>query len=109
MSRNKNIRLATLFSGIGAIEQALIKMKLPHKVVFACDNGEIELIPLSVQEQKEYLKLRKSEKTLNEDEKARYEELKAAIESKNQEIKETVLTLADKEAKRRYVEGIYCE
>lgn len=109
MSRNKSIRLATLFSGIGAIEQALIKMKLPHKVVFACDNGEIELIPLSVQEQKEYLKLRKSEKTLNEDEKARYEELKAAIESKNQEIKETVLTLADKEAKRRYVEGIYCE
>lgn len=34
------IKLATLFSGIGAIEQALKKMKLNHKIVFACDNGE---------------------------------------------------------------------
>lgn len=34
------IRLATTFSGIGAIEQAFIKMGLHHKIVFACDNGE---------------------------------------------------------------------
>lgn len=34
------ISLATTFSGIGAIEQAFLKEKLPHKVVFACDNGE---------------------------------------------------------------------
>lgn len=37
------IRLGTLFSGIGAIEQAFIKMKLDHELVFACDNGEREL------------------------------------------------------------------
>ncbi len=37
------IRLATLFSGIGAIEQAFIKQNIPHKIVFACDNGEREL------------------------------------------------------------------
>ena len=37
------IRLATLFSGIGAIEQALLKQKIDHKIVFACDNGEREL------------------------------------------------------------------
>lgn len=37
------IRLATLFSGIGAIEQALLKTNTPHKIVFACDNGEREL------------------------------------------------------------------
>ncbi len=37
------IRLATLFSGIGAIEQAFIKQKIDHKIVFACDNGEREL------------------------------------------------------------------
>ncbi len=37
------IRLATLFSGIGAIEQALIKQNIEHKIVFACDNGEREL------------------------------------------------------------------
>lgn len=34
------IKLATLFSGIGAIEQTLLKMGLKHKIIFACDNGE---------------------------------------------------------------------
>lgn len=37
------IRLATLFSGIGAIEQALIRMHEDYEIVFACDNGEIEI------------------------------------------------------------------
>ena len=37
------IRLATLFSGIGAIEQAFLKQNIDHKIVFACDNGEREL------------------------------------------------------------------
>lgn len=37
------IRLATLFSGIGAIEQAFIKQDIEHKIIFACDNGEREL------------------------------------------------------------------
>ena len=37
------IRIGTLFSGIGAIEQALTKMKIEHEIVFACDNGEREL------------------------------------------------------------------
>ena len=37
------IRVGTLFSGIGAIEQALLKMNIEHKIVFACDNGEREL------------------------------------------------------------------
>lgn len=34
------IRLATVFSGIGAIEQAMFKMGLEHEIVFACDTGE---------------------------------------------------------------------
>ena len=34
------MRLATVFSGIGAIEQALIRTHLQHEIVFACDNGE---------------------------------------------------------------------
>ena len=37
------IRLGTLFSGIGAIEQALLRMGVDHTNVFACDNGELEL------------------------------------------------------------------
>lgn len=34
------IRLATVFSGIGAPEQALKRIGIPYETVFACDNGE---------------------------------------------------------------------
>lgn len=37
------IKLATVFSGIGAIEHALERMRLEHEIVFACDNGDVEL------------------------------------------------------------------
>lgn len=39
----RDIKLATLFSGIGAIEQTLKKMRVKHEIIFACDNGEREL------------------------------------------------------------------
>lgn len=39
----KKIRLATVFSGIGAIEFAMKRMQLQHEIVFACDNGEREI------------------------------------------------------------------
>ena len=34
------IKLATAFSGIGAVEQAFKQLGLEHNIVFACDNGE---------------------------------------------------------------------
>lgn len=34
------MKLATVFSGIGAIEQALLKMNIKYDIVFACDTGE---------------------------------------------------------------------
>ena len=37
------IKLATLFSGVGAIEEALKKRRVPHEIVFAADNGEREI------------------------------------------------------------------
>lgn len=37
------IRLATLFSGIGSVEQALDRANIPHKIIFACDNGDINI------------------------------------------------------------------
>ena len=40
---DRKIRLGTLFSGIGAIEQTFLKMGINHEIVFACDNGEREL------------------------------------------------------------------
>lgn len=39
----KRIKIGTVFSGIGAPEQALKKLGVKTKIVFACDNGEIEL------------------------------------------------------------------
>lgn len=48
------IRLGTLFSGIGAIEQALLRLGIAHRIVFACDNGEIELKLLEKDLQEEY-------------------------------------------------------
>jgi len=37
------IKLATVFSGIGAIEQAFIQKGLDDEIVFACDNGDIDI------------------------------------------------------------------
>lgn len=48
------IRLATLFSGIGAVEQALIRMGKEYEIVFACDNGDIE-IDIDVESTKKYI------------------------------------------------------
>ena len=36
----KEIKIGTVFSGIGSPEQALSRLGQPHKVVFACDNGD---------------------------------------------------------------------
>ncbi len=35
----KPIQVATLFSGIGAVEQAFLRLKINHNIVFACDNS----------------------------------------------------------------------
>lgn len=37
------LKLATAFSGIGAIEQALKRLHIEHEIVFACDNGDVEI------------------------------------------------------------------
>ena len=37
------IKLATVFSGIGAVEHALNRMDIDSEIVFACDNGDIDI------------------------------------------------------------------
>ena len=37
-----SLRVATVFSGIGAIEHALERMGIEHDIVFACDNSNID-------------------------------------------------------------------
>jgi len=47
--KNKEgIRLATVFSGIGAIEHALDRIQISHSLVFACDNGDIDILSKKV-------------------------------------------------------------
>ena len=42
------IRLATVFSGIGAIEHALARMNIPYRIVFACDSGDVDIFTKKV-------------------------------------------------------------
>lgn len=105
--KKRIIKLATLFSGIGAIEQAFCKMQLPHKIVFACDNGEIDLIPLTPEKQKEYIQLKKNQKALVGIGKLRYMELTTEIEHNIADIRNATLALNGKDAKRQYIEEVY--
>ena len=54
------IRLATVFSGIGAIEHALNRMGVDNRIVFACDNGDVDIlrkeIPLDIEAIKKEIK-----------------------------------------------------
>lgn len=85
-----HIKLATVFSGIGAIEQALKRLGIKHEIVFACDNGDIEINVdtekelekirsfATVKEKKEYVKnlyssLSKKKNFVEESYKANYE------------------------------------
>ena len=52
------IKLATLFSGIGAIEFALKRLHIDYELIFACDNGEIEIDYDLAREREAILKLK---------------------------------------------------
>lgn len=42
------LKIGTVFSGIGAIEHALKRMSIPHKIVFACDNGDVDVFKIKI-------------------------------------------------------------
>ena len=77
------LKLATVFSGIGAIEQALKKQKIKHEIIFACDNGEIEL-------NRSYDEINEEIKDLN-----------------NKEAKEHIKKLYNSTKKHNYVKDAY--
>lgn len=49
------INLGTVFSGIGAIEQALKRLNQEHEIIFACDNGNID-VDLNFDEELRYIR-----------------------------------------------------
>ena len=103
------IRLGTLFSGIGAIEQALIRLNQEHKIIFACDNGDVELkffdkVKLS---QYETLKKRAKKSDFTPLEAQALEEMSKAEESMLTSIKEEMFSKQTKNEKRAFIESIY--
>lgn len=104
------IRLGTLFSGIGAIEQALLRLGVRHKIVFACDNGEMELKLLEPKLQSEYDKLKKiaSYRQTQED-KARIKELTALEQVVIEQTANQIANLPNVSEKNKFVNQLYNE
>lgn len=104
------MRLATVFSGIGAIEQALRRLNITYEIVFACDNGDVELSLLEGEELSEYARLRKlrSKKILkNADEEAKLETLGIHENEIAEAIREEIRNLPSKEEKKIFVDNLY--
>lgn len=102
------IRLGTLFSGIGAIEQALLRLGEEHVNVFACDNGEIDLKLLPDNLQKEYDRLRKiSQKNISDEDKAKLKKLSLQEEKLIEELAEKVKSLKTVDEKNEFVQQLY--
>lgn len=89
------IRLATVFSGIGAIEHALERMNLNSKIVFACDNGDVDVLSKKIDEKieavEEELKLLTAEikkiDIQSEEDKLYRDELDLILAKTNEEVK----------------------
>lgn len=104
------MRIGTVFSGIGAAEQALKRLGIPHEIMFACDNGDVELNLLENEELAEYkrlVKLRskkilKDKKDIDKLNRLSQKEL-AIVES----IRQKIRTLKSKELKKQFVDELY--
>lgn len=102
------IRLGTLFSGIGAIEQALLRLGEAHQIVFACDNGELELKLLPDLLQKEYDGLKKIARyRITPEETRRLDELTQEERNIIEDKAQTIANLRTISEKRKYVENLY--
>lgn len=102
------IRLGTLFSGIGAIEQALLRMGEEHQFVFACDNGELELKLLEPHLQEEYDTLKKIPRyRITPEESFRLAELTALERIEIDIIADHVAHLPTTLDKKRFVDHLY--
>lgn len=104
---SKTVNVGTLFSGIGAFEEAMEQLGIAYKVAFACDNGEIELTPLNKEERKEFKDFERRVRSLSDTEKARHKELKDKIAQINESIREQCYSLPSKAERTAYVNDIY--
>ena len=104
------MKLATVFSGIGAIEQALHRMGIDYEIVFACDNGDVELNLLEGTELEEYTRLKKlrSKKQLkNPQDIERLEKLGKKENMIAESLRTQIQSMPRKEDKKYYVDELY--
>jgi DNA (cytosine-5)-methyltransferase 1 len=104
------IKLATLFSGIGAIEQSLKRLGIDHKLIFACDNGDVELQLLEDEDAREYKSLKKlrSKKQLKQEKDiALLQELSDKEISRAEAILKHVKNLSSKHEKKGFIDELY--
>lgn len=102
------LRIGTLFSGIGAFEEALNQLNIWHEIKFACDTGEIELIPLNDHNhRRDYKDLNRRVRTLSLEEKRRLMQYKALIAERNEQIRNYCYNLNTKEERTQYVNELY--
>ena len=97
------MRLATVFSGIGSIEFALHRMGIQYDIVFACDNGDVELNLLEGEDLVNYSRLKKlrSKKQLKEQKDIEELITLSRLEDKKaEEIREKVCNLDSKKEKK---------
>lgn len=104
------MKLATVFSGIGAIEQALHRMGIDYEIVFACDNGDVELNLLEGEELEEYTRLKKlrSKKQLKKLEDIELLEILGKKENQiAEDIRSKIQLMPNKIDKKKYVDDLY--
>lgn len=104
------MKLATVFSGIGAIEQALHRMGINYEIVFACDNGDVELNLLEGQELEDYTilkKLRSKKQLKNQEDIDRLEELGKKENQIAEDIRSKIQIMPSKIDKKIYVDDLY--
>jgi len=104
------MKLATVFSGIGAIEQALHRLGIDYEIVFACDNGDVELNLLEGEELEEYTRLKKlrSKKQLKKLEDIELLEILGKKENQiAEDIRSKIQLMPNKIDKKKYVDELY--
>lgn len=104
------MKLATVFSGIGAIEQALHRLGIDYEIVFACDNGDVELNLLDGSDLEEYTRLKKlrSKKQLKDPHDIeRLEELGRKENQIAEDVRSHIQSMVSKSEKKEYVDNLY--
>ena len=102
--------VGTLFSGIGAFEEALKQLHLPHQIRFACDNGEIEFIPFQdAKVRKEYKDLEHRLKSLNDEERFRYNYLKSESARIIEELRRRCYAMPNNAERTRFINQLYVQ